>query len=367
MSLRARLTLGLVALAAVGLALGRARDVRRVAVVPVRSRRRTTDLGARTSCARHARRGAAGRRLLRGPSSERGDRAPGRRLPGPAGSAGLDAARAPGDASRRRIHDRRDPRRHGLPRRDQGARERQHVRRRASARRRASDAAPARVRGADRRGRRARRVGGPRLVDRRPRAAPAATHESRRRHDRAGRPGPAGRAQQPDTPKSGGSESRSTACSARSRVPSPSVPRRRHASASSSPMRHTSCAHRSRRYADTPSCSGSAPISGPRISPRRCAASRRRRHAWACSSTTSCCSRGSIKAGRSNANPSTSRASRATPWTTRARRTRGATLRCRPTARSRWSATSNGCARCSPTCSPTPSRTRPTARRCTFR
>src|SRR3954469_21868903 len=87
--------------------------------------------------------------------------------------------------------------------------------------------------------------------------------------------------------RSAGSGSRSTRCSTASRARSPRASRARTACASSSPTPPTSCAHRSRRSAATPSCSAWAQRASRPMSRRRCAGSRTRRRAWACSSRTS--------------------------------------------------------------------------------
>ena len=113
-----------------------------------------------------------------------------------------------------------------------------------------------------------------RLVARRARAPSARADGRHRRRDRGGRPLPPRRARDRRRPRSAGSASRSTACSGRSRVRSPNATRPRRGCASSSPTRRTSCARRSRRSAATPSCSAAARTSAPKTSPRRCGASR---------------------------------------------------------------------------------------------
>ena len=113
LSLRARLTLGLVALSAIGLGAHRARDVRRAALVPVRPRRRPTHDGtraARSIAARTA--GAPGRRLLRDPQPGRCVGAPGRHV-----AARRRTARPSGEPPARAVHGRRRRRRAAVPRR----------------------------------------------------------------------------------------------------------------------------------------------------------------------------------------------------------------------------------------------------------
>ena len=77
----------------------------------------------------------------------------------------------------------------------------------------------------------------------------------------------------------------------------------RRSCAASSPTPRTSCARRSRRSAATPRCSDAAPRTTPRTSPRRCAASRTRAGAWACWSTSCCCSRASARGASRSASP----------------------------------------------------------------
>ena len=233
MSLRARLTLGLVVLAAVGSrSPGSRPSARCVRSCSTASTSNSTDALRRPALSARARRCCRPAATTRSATRNGARRAP--------TTTRSSSTRPPPDLPERRCRSarsrstrRRRPAVSAL--RPERIRERQHARDRAPARRRAADAAPARVRRARRRWRS--------CSARWLRSAGGSSGSGCARCERmsetadaiaAGRPARSASSPRPRRPKSGGSGSRSTACSVRSRARSPSETRPRRACGSSS-------------------------------------------------------------------------------------------------------------------------------------